>query len=933
MRGIARLFLGSLVCVLIVLLASCQQQIKSPTPKATGLKINGVTATNVSAGVPSFTLEVDGANFTPGSVVVWTSEQTNSQTALTTLFVNTSELQAQVPAILIQNAGRADITVLTQPPGGGTTTPPLILVINPVNSNVPQITSISPTAATTGGNSFTLIVDGSNFVSGSTVTVNGNIRPTGFQGTTQLQASVFATDISNAGKLQIAVVNPAPGGGSSNFVFLPVKNPVPFLSTLAPTAALAGSAGGSLALTGTGFVPDSVVTINGAQRTTTFSSSTGILAALTAGDFATAGVMQIRVVNPADGGTGGGTSNIVPFSVNATELTGLPLIVDLAPDGTQANNGICGATCPGGGTPTLATAGPSASQSGQFIAFASNSTNLVTTPLINSSSIFLRDTCFSNVVKTGGSSSCIPKTTLVSIAPNGAVANGASSEPTIDSAGTHVAYTSTASNLVNYVVVPGVTRQVYWENPCTAGASCAAGAPTTALVSVSADGSNPGNGDSYNPVISPDGRYVAFVSLATNLVTTPPAGGFDGVTPQVFVHDTCTVVPPLTLGGCTPATYLASVSPDGSAAGNGASSRPAIANSGLFVAFVSTATNLVPGSNPSGLSEIFERSTCVTTIGSASNTCAPVTSLISTPDGVTPADNASAQPTVSQDGRLIAFASTAQNLIPGVGPTQEIYLRDTCTGVAVTNPPTCTPSVNLVSTPDGTTQANGTSEAPSISQCGATATTTCLTGQSIAFASLASNLTGNVENGIENIFVRNPCLNVPATTTTTTTGCVTYTILASQPAGTAPPPADGKSVAPSVSGDGKTVSFVSFASNLVPNDSNAVEDVFLATASLTFNLTVTVQGTNNAGTGRITDSTSQISCDEVAGTNGGPGTQSGTCTARYLSGTSITLTATPSTGSTFVSWAGSVVGTNCVATNTTCTFAAVQDNTVTATFK
>ena len=56
---------------------------------------------------------------------------------------------------------------------------------------------------------------------------------------------------------------------------------------------------------------------------------------------------------------------------------------------------------------------------------------------------------------------------------------------------------------------------------------------------------------------------------------------------------------------------------------------------GLFVAYVSTASNLVIGSNPNNLSEIFEDSTCATTVGVVGNTCAPVTSLISTPDGVT----------------------------------------------------------------------------------------------------------------------------------------------------------------------------------------------------------------------------------------------------------------------------------------------------------
>jgi hypothetical protein len=82
---------------------------------------------------------------------------------------------------------------------------------------------------------------------------------------------------------------------------------------------------------------------------------------------------------------------------------------------------------------------------------------------------------------------------------------------------------------------------------------------------------------------------------------------------------------------------------------------------------------------------------------------------------------------------------------------------------------------------------------------------------------------------------------------------------------------------------------------------------------------------------------------ETAGINGQPGVQSGTCTARYLSGTAVTLTATPLTTSkppsTFVSWAGSVLGTNCVATPTvgetdgSCEFNALQNNTATATFK
>jgi hypothetical protein len=919
LRGIARLIFGSLVCVLVVLLACCQQQIKSPKPALTK-----IVPSDMPAGQPGFTLELDGANFTPNSIVLWNGSPRSA------LFGTTSRLTAQIFASDIQNAGSALVAVVTQQPGGGTTQQ-LTFTIDPVNSAVPQITSISPTGVSTGSNSFVLSVTGNSFVSQSTVTVNGNIRTTSFQGSTFLQATVLSTDVSNAGTLEIAVVNPPPGGGSSISVPLKIKNPVPSIATLAPTAILAGSAGTTLAIAGAGFVPDSVVTLNGAPRTTTFTSSGQVQAQLNAGDLSNAGIVQVRVTNPADGGSGGGNSNALTFAVDATELSGLPLIVDLAPDGTQANTGICGATCTGG-TPALATAGPSVSQTGEFVAFASTSTNLVTSPVNTSSGIFLRDTCFSSVVKSGGAASCSPKTTLISVAPNGGAADGASSEPSLDNAGTHVAYTSTASNLVNYLVVPGGPRQVYWQTPCTNLTTCTAGTANTALVSASADGSSPGNGESYNPVITSDGRYVAFVSLASNLLTTPPTGGFDGVTPQVFIRDTCSVVPPLALNGCVPTTYLVSASPDGTAAGDGPSAHPAIASQGLFVSFASSATNLVSGSNSGGANEIFERATCVTTIGSTSNTCAPITSLVSTPDGVTAADGTSAEPSISQNGRFVAFSSTAQNLIPGVGPTQQVYVRDTCTGVAVVTPPSCTATTVLASTPDGTTPANGLSENPSISQCGATTTTGCANGQPVAFASQASNLNGNVQNGVENVFVRNACLN-PTTSTTTTVTCITYTLLASKPAGTSPPPADGKSVAPAISGDGNTVSFISFANNLVANDSNAVEDIFLASSALTFNLTLAVQGTGTTGTGTVTDTTGQIRCIETAGINGAPGVQSGTCSARYLSGTSITLTAQPAVGSTFQTWAGSVLGTSCTATSASCTFEAIQDNTATATFK
>src|SRR6185437_4989009 len=449
--------------------------------------------------------------------------------------------------------------------------------------------------------------------------------------------------------------------------------------------------------------------------------------------------------------------------------------------------------------------GPAATQTGQLVAFASNSTNLLANPTTGLSNIFLRNTCLASTNL--ASSTCTPSTSEVSLTPSGAAPDGSSSEPSLDSGGAHVAYTSTASNLVNYVAVSGGTRQVYWQPTCTTTSGATSGCTGTAtgsaaLVSVSADGTAPGNGESYNPVISADGQYVAFVSLATNLVQNVIA---DGVTPQVYIRNTCNLVPPASTG-CIPTTYLVSTA-DGTTPGNAASSNPAIANNGLFVAFASSASNLgAAAPNPGGAAEIFERSTCVTTIGTSGNTCVPATNLVSTPDGVTPADGASMEPAISTDGRFVAFSSTGTTLITGGGPTQEVYVRDACTGAASTA--ACVASTHLISTPNGTTPANALSEHPSINQCGSV-TTTCSSGQYVAFASQASNFGANTANGIENVFVRDTCEVLP----TATTACVPYTFLASQAGGATPPPSDGNSIAPAISGDGATVSFISSSDN------------------------------------------------------------------------------------------------------------------------
>jgi hypothetical protein len=813
--------------MMMVVLPSCgSQTINFPAPT-----VKSINPSSAVQNSPQIIVTVKGSNFVQGSTVGVSTSPAGSPLGLLTMFVDQDTLTATLTASELTVPTTLYFSVTTPQPGGGVYPPAnqtkinFPFVINPAQSPVPQISSISPSNALAATSAtVTVFITGSNFVPQSVATLNGNNLSTTYSGPNAISAAIDGNDLIEPGTEQIAVLNPAPGGGTSNAVPLNILDPIPTITSITPSSIQAGTTTPTVVtLAGTGYVNQfTQITLNGAPLPTVVSSTTQATVTLTAGDLALAGVNRIAAANPSPGG---GTSNVLTFAVNPTHLIGLPVLVDLAADGSQANTGICGgvASCQSGAFGlTLSTSGPSTSNTGQFVAFASASHNLVLTDTNPGTDAYLRNTCL-------GVASCAPLTSVISLGPKGAPANGSSSEPTIDVSGTNSAFTSLATNLVTAVSVPSGTSQVYWRPICveTTTTSCTTTTTTAAvpqLVSISADGLSAGNGPSYNPVISNDGRYVAFVSLATNLVSdiTP-----NGTIPQVYVHDTCNISTAVSTGTCVPTTYLVST-PDGATSGDGPSSRPSISNSGLFISFTSQATNLgATAPNPSGLSEIFERSTCVTTIGSSTNTCQPVTTLISTPDGTTPADGTSDQSSLSScggstascgttttasNGRFIAFASTAQNLIAGVGPTQQIYVRDTCNGV-VTVTTTCVPSTILVSTANGGVPGNGLSERPSISA----------SGQFVAFASLASNLANSI-NGIENIFVRNTCL---ATITT----CTQSLALASIPGGTNASPSNGQNYAPSISADGHTVSFISFSNNLVPRDTNGLEDIFLGTTT------------------------------------------------------------------------------------------------------
>ena len=179
------------------------------------------------AGGGALTLDVYGANFISGAVVRWNGSNR------TTTRLSSTHLQASIPAADVTQPGTSSVTVFNSAPGGGTSNAVSYDVAAPGQNPAPSITSISPEWVFSHGaasSQITLVVNGVNFVEGSTVQLDGvdgsggyHNRPTKFVSSTQLQATITGGDLFSPGTAGISVTSPAPGGGTSNVVTFTIK--------------------------------------------------------------------------------------------------------------------------------------------------------------------------------------------------------------------------------------------------------------------------------------------------------------------------------------------------------------------------------------------------------------------------------------------------------------------------------------------------------------------------------------------------------------------------------------------------------------------------------------------------------------------------------------------------------------------------------------
>jgi hypothetical protein len=404
-----------------------------------------------------------------------------------------------------------------------------------------------------------------------------------------------------------------------------------------------------------------------------------------------------------------------------------------------------------------------ASSDGRYVVFTSNGPNVIPNQVEYDfyQDVFLLD-------RTTGT------TTLVSHIPGQPTATGnlGSFDPVISKDGNFVAFTSEATNLVSGQSGGEGGVQVFLFSRLTG---------TVTLVSHdSASPTTIANSYSSQPVISANGRFIAFESPATDLIQgliEPIPGTFID---NVYLYDA-------TAGTTTLVSHAANVPTQ---AVSNTTINPVISDDGGFVAYQSASPSLVLGDIVATYNiYLFDRSTGDNTLVSH------VASSATTSPSVE-----SANPVISSDGNFVAFVSFAADLVSeqnGVTDTTNVFLFNRQTG-----------DIILVSGADGSPSAtaNNYSDSPAINDDGAF----------VSFRSSGTNLIpGQTGTATSSIFLfSRQSATVPVTLVSHAINSTTTT-------------ADGDARVPVIDGDGSLVAYLSTAANLVSGQSaGGINNVF-----------------------------------------------------------------------------------------------------------
>jgi len=416
---------------------------------------------------------------------------------------------------------------------------------------------------------------------------------------------------------------------------------------------------------------------------------------------------------------------------------------------------------PSGGASALTAS--SVSADGRYLAFFSDADNVTPNDMNGCRDVFVRD------LMTGTN---IP----VSLNTNGVTGDGISTDPSISGDGRYVAFTSSADDLV-----PNDTNnaQDVFVRDVRSG--------TTTLVSVSTNGVNCGNGNSFSPTISANGRYVLFHSRASNLVVGSDGRGYE----NLFFRDLQNgIAYVLTSGGIY--GYAATMTPDGQNIAFCGSppgipvQRVYIWNSALAKLTYTNASSsaFVLALSPDGLKLAYLQGGAPVTLYAA-DAISNITRVVQ-PYGTFLSPSLGLQ--FSGDGRFLTYAM-ASNSIPW--PTQNVYLYDFQAGT----------NLLISQNPNTLLPASGSSDSPTISA----------DGRFIAYRSAATDLVAGSTNGVPQLIVYDRLSDTTILLSTSATGIAS---------------GDNRPLTPVFSGNSRTLVFASWASNLAADDFNHFSDLF-----------------------------------------------------------------------------------------------------------
>lgn len=588
-------------------------------------QINSLSPASVPAGEGGFILSIGGTNMNGSSTVNFGSNQ------LTVLAVQTPPCPTQtncsvvvlvsVPANQVISTGPQQVQVTTAGQSS-----------NKVAFNVvsPQILTMTPTAVPAGAATFPLTLTVLNAAPSVQVTFgtagksNPALVPAGpvscnLQTACSVVVNVPAASVSNAGTMQVSVVNPfAASGGTATTSFL-VTAPSGSQFPLAQSAS--GGTPGNASSTHSSVSDGGVFVAFDSMATNLTSMPTN-------------GLSQVYVTKNCFG---------------ATSCTPQTTLIS----GTSTSAGAGGVN--GSDLPVI-------SADGRYVAFESDDTNLVSSATAPVEQIYLFDTCDSTL---GAVKNCTPKLTLVS--GNGmSEGNAASTNPTISAFGLYVAFQSLATNLTSDVV-SGNVQEIYLSQNCTGlGGTITGCTPGITLLSTDSNGTA-GDADSIFPSLDPAGIAVAFQSLADNIASGVTSNGSQ----QIYLRTTCLEGIPL-LAGCGQQTLLISAD-TGNGPGTGDSLTPSLTDNGnLFAVFASNAPNLLPA----GATQQIVGTTLCPTLPTSVACGPPSLRVLSVGTNGTPGAGVSSNPSVS--GTRVVFTSMA-SLVSGV-TGQQVYGVPVCAG-------------------------------------------------------------------------------------------------------------------------------------------------------------------------------------------------------------------------------------------------------------